>query len=153
MFTKNLTKIIKTRVHSDSHLSYFIMDNQFVNLLKIIESLKVLNKLYDTEFNFNCKLKNYNLALGVNGLEIIIYGVYFAYFCLNKVMGFDKDNKYKVKDMLNKAILENFLENYINEFGKMKKMSVDRLLKNKQLFQDNIIKYITENKAELNKGI
>ena len=82
-------------MHSESHLSYFIMDNQFVNLLKIIESLKILNKLYDTEFNFNCTLFNY-LALGVNGLEILIYGVYFAYFCLNKVLGFDKDNKYKV---------------------------------------------------------
>lgn len=38
----------------------------------------------------------YYLAIGVNGLEIIIYGVYFAYFCLNKLLGFDKDNKYKV---------------------------------------------------------
>ena len=54
MFTKNLTKIIKSRVNSEAHLSYFIMDNQFVNLLKIIESLKILNRLYDTEFNFSC---------------------------------------------------------------------------------------------------
>ncbi len=35
-------------------------------------------------------------ALGVNGLEMIIYGVYFAYYCLNKLLGFDKENKYKV---------------------------------------------------------
>jgi hypothetical protein len=61
------------------------------------------------------------------------------------VLGFDKDAKYK-------QIVENFLEEYIAEFGKMKKMTVDRFLKNKQMYQDNILKYISENKVELIKG-
>jgi hypothetical protein len=44
------------------------------------------------------------------------------------------------------------LEEIIQEFGKMKKMAVERFVKNKQLYQETIIKYIMENKAELIKG-
>ena len=48
--------------------------------------------------------------------------------------------------------MENFLEDLIQEFGKSKKMAVDRFMKMKQTYQENVLKYITENKVELIKG-
>jgi len=52
---KNLTMALKSRVDVKEQISYFILDSQFSNFLKIISSLKNLDKLYDTDFNFDSK--------------------------------------------------------------------------------------------------
>lgn len=134
---KNLAKTIKMRVSDPVHVQYFVLDNQFMNFLKIISSLKNLDKLYDTEFNFS--------KLGVFGLETIIYGIYVTYLAIQKVLGFDEEGKFK-------QIVENFIDEFINDFGKERKISVERLVKNRKLLYDNALKYITENRVELIKG-
>jgi hypothetical protein len=45
---KNLTKTIKARTSNQTYVEYFIIDNQFVNFLKIMDSLKIFDRLYDT---------------------------------------------------------------------------------------------------------
>lgn len=134
---KNLAKSVKVRVSDTKYLQFFIVENQFVNFLKIIESVKELDKLYDTEFNFS--------KIGIFGLETIIHGVLFIYYTIQKILLLDEDGKYKI-------ITEKFLLELIGEFGKLRNINTDRFIKNKQQYHDNVLKYIIENRIELLKG-
>jgi hypothetical protein len=136
-FVKNLAKTVKTRANDPSYVQYFIIDNQFFNFLKIISCIKNLDKLYDTEFNFS--------KLGIHGLEIIVYGIYFSYLSIKHLLGFDEEGKYM-------DYVEKYLDEFINDFGKQRKISTERLFKNKNVFFDQVSKYITENRIELLKG-
>jgi hypothetical protein len=99
--------------------------------------VRILDKLYDTEFNFS--------KMGILGLEMIIHGVLFIYYCIQKILGLDEDGKWKI-------VTEKFIEELILEFGKVRNMSVERFIKNKQVYHDNVFKFITENRIELLKG-
>jgi hypothetical protein len=134
---KSLAKTIKTRTNEFNYVKYFILDNQFLNFLKIIESLKILDRVYDTEFNFS--------KMGIFGLETIINGIIFIYLAITKVLGFDDEGKYK-------TTVDDFIEKFITEFGKVRNISPERFLKNKQGYFDQINRYINENKLDLLKG-
>jgi hypothetical protein len=134
---KNLAKSVKTRVNNSKYLSFFIVENQFVNFLKIIDSLRQLDKLYDTEFNFS--------KLGITGMDCILHGVLFVYYAIQKVLNLDEENKYKI-------ITEKFLDEFVIEFGKVRNISIERFFKNKQNYHDNVLKYISENRIDLLKG-
>jgi len=96
-----------------------------------------LDKIYDTDFNLS--------KLGVNVLEIIIYGVYFVYFGINKIFEFDSEGKYK-------KLTEDFLDEIIRQYVSLRNLKSDKFIKNKQIYQDNILKFIIENRIELVKG-
>lgn len=134
---KNLAKSVKVRINDIKFLYFFIVENQYVNFLKIIDSVRQLDKLYDTEFNF-CKI-------GIFGLEVIIHGILFIYYCIQKVLGLDEEGKFKV-------ITEKFIDELVLEFGKIRNINVDRFIKNKHVYHENALKYIIENRIELLKG-
>lgn len=137
-FLKSLAKTIRLRTNNDMKMvKYFVLDTLYVNFLKIIENIRDLDKIYDTELNF--------FKLGVNGLELIIYGIYFIYLAIQKIFLFDEENKFK-------NITEEFIDEFINEFGKTRNIIVEKFKKNKQMYQDNILKFIIENRIELVKG-
>jgi hypothetical protein len=134
---KSLAKTIKTRTNENSYVKFFILDNQFFNFLKIIESLKILDRVYDTEFNFN--------KLGIFGLETIVNGIIFIYLAVTKILGFDDEGKHR-------SMVEDYIEKFITEFGKARNISPERFLKNKQGYFDQVNRYINENKLDLLKG-
>ncbi len=136
-FLKSLAKTIRIRTNDTKMVKFFVLDTLFVNFLKIIENIRDLDKIYDTELNL--------LKLGINGLEIIIYGVYFVHLAIQKIFNFDEENRFK-------NLTEEFLEEFITEFGRSRKIIVDKFKKNKQNYQDNILKFIIENRVELIKG-
>ena len=134
-FLKSLAKTIRLRTNNDTKMvKYFILDTLFVNFLKIIENIRELDKIYDTEMNIS--------KLGVNGLEIIIHGVYFVYLSIQKIFLFDEENKFK-------NLTEEFLDEFIIEFGRERNINVEKFKKNKQLYQDNILKFIIENRINM----
>jgi hypothetical protein len=137
MVVKNLAKSVRLRVNEPKFIFYFVLENQFINFLRIIESLKDLDKLSYSEFNFN--------KLGVNGLEIIIFGILFVYNAIQKILGLDEEGTFK--DMVDK-----YIDNFISDFGKARNINTERFYKNKQLTVDKVIKYIMENRIELLKG-
>ncbi len=105
--------------------------------MKIIDSLKDLDKLYDTDFNFN--------KLGILGLEVIIYGVIFVYFGISKILGLDDEGKLK-------NLVDEYIDELIDEFGTVRKINTERFFKNKQAYYENVLKYVNENRIELLKG-
>ena len=134
---KNLAKNIRVKMEDQKILKYFVLDNQFINFLKIVDSLKDLDKLYDTDFNFS--------KLGIFGLEILIHGILFVYCSINKILGFDDEGKFKI-------LVDEFIDDLIYEFGVIRKINTDRFYRNKQFYFENVIKYISENRIELLKG-
>jgi len=134
---KNLAKNIRVKVEDPKILKYFVLDNQVINFLKIVDSLRDLDKLYDTEFNFS--------KLGIFGLEILIHGIIFVYCSINKILGFDDEGKYKI-------LVDEYIDDLIVEFGVIRKINTDRFFRNKQIYYENVIKYISENRIELLKG-
>jgi hypothetical protein len=134
---KNLAKSVKVRINDIKFLYFFIVENQYVNFLKIIDSVRQLDKIYDTEFYFG--------KIGILGLEIIIHGILFIYYCIQKVLGLDEEGKFKV-------ITEKFIDELVLEFGKVRNINIDRFIKNKQVYHENVLKYIIENRIELLKG-
>jgi len=137
-FLKSLAKTIRIRTNNDTKMvKFFVLDTLYVNFLKIIESIRELDKIYDSDLNLS--------KLGVNGLEIIIHGVYFVYLAIQKIFMFDEENKFK-------NLTEEFLEEFIVEFGRSRNIIIDKFKKNKQNYQDNILKFIIENRVELVKG-
>jgi hypothetical protein len=137
-FLKSLAKTVRQRTNNNTRIiRYFVLESLFLNFLKMIESIKELNSIYDTDLNLS--------KLGINGLEIIIYGVYFVYFGINKIFGFDEEGKYK-------KLTEDFLQEIIRQYSEKRNLQVDKFIKNKQIYQDNILKFIIENRVELIKG-
>lgn len=134
---KNLAKSVKVRINDPKYLFFFIVENQFVNFLKIIDSLRQLDKVYDTEFNFS--------KVGILGLELLIHGILFIYLSIQKILGFDEEGKYKV-------ITDKFIDELISEFGKVRNISTERFVKNRETYQENVMKFIVENRIELLKG-
>jgi hypothetical protein len=134
---KSLAKTIQARTNENNYVRFFILENQFFNFLKIIDSLKILDRVYDTEFNFN--------KLGIFGLETIINGIIFVYLAIAKIMQFDEEGKFR-------STVEDYIETFIKDFAKMKNMSAERFLKSKENYFEQVNRYINENKIDLLKG-
>ena len=136
---KNIAKMVKTRIDEDSdyYVRYFIFDNQFVNFIRIIDDVKILNEVYDTDFNL--------AKMGIFGMDIVVYGVIFVYTAIVKVLKFeDSDKRFR-------KITEEFIENYVKEWGKKRNMATLRF-EDRNKFFEIIDKYVNENKVELMKG-
>ena len=139
---KNLTKMLKNRINDENEIkneiiNFFIFDSQFVNFLNIIGNIKNLNEFYDTDFNLS--------QIGSVGIEIIINGIWFVYYCCLKLLNLNNENKFK-------NVAENFVEDILKNWGEIKNVSVDKYLKNNNNYQSNIINYINENQNEIFKG-
>ena len=139
---KNLTKMLKNRINDENEIkneiiNFFIFDSQFVNFLNIIGNIKNLNEFYDTDFNLS--------QIGSVGIEIIINGIWFVYYCCLKLLNLNSENKFK-------NVAENFVEDILKNWGEIKNVSIDKYLKNNNNYQSNIINYINENQNEIFKG-
>ena len=141
---KNVAKMIKfkTKNNKDNNLwvyfvEYFIMESIYNNFLKVINCLKNLNEVYETEFNL--------AQMGSNGIEHIIYGIYFVYFSLKIILNLDNNGKY-----LN--ITRNFIDQITSEWSQIKNMPCDRILQNKINYEKNVHQYISANKDQLGRG-
>ena len=139
---KNLTKMLKNRINDENEIkneiiNFFIFDSQFVNFLNIIGNIKNLNEFYDTDFNLS--------QIGSVGIEIIINGIWFVYYCCLKLLNLNNENKFK-------NVAENFVEDILKNWGEIKNVSIDKYLKNNNSYQSNIINYINENQNEIFKG-
>jgi hypothetical protein len=134
--------MLKNRINDENAIkneiiNFFIFDSQFVNFLNIIGNIKNLNEFYDTDFNLS--------QIGSVGIEIIINGIWFVYYCCLKLLNLNNENKFK-------NVAENFVEDILKNWGEIKNVSVDKYLKNNNNYQSNIINYINENQNEIFKG-
>ena len=139
---KNLTKMLKNRIVDENEIkneiiNYFILDSQYVNFLNIIGNIKNLNEFYDTEFNLS--------QIGSIGIEIIINGIWFVYFCVINLLNLKNENKFK-------NVTVNFIEDILKSWSELKNVSIDKFLKNMNFYQSNIVNYINANKNEIFKG-
>ncbi len=82
----------------------------------------------------------------INGLEIIIQGVFFVYSCIYRLLLLDQDSHYKL-------VVNKFIEELISDFIKTKKMSADRITNSLNTYSQQVDKYITENKVTLINGL
>ena len=130
-------KNIKDKNMYVNFIEYFIMDSIYNNFLKTINCLKNLNEVYETEFNLG--------EAGSNGMEHIIYGIYFVYFCLKYILNLDNTGKY-----LN--ITRNFIDQITSEWSQMKNMPCDKIIQNKPNYEKNVQQYISASKEQLGKG-
>ena len=96
-----------------------------------------MNELYETEFNLS--------KFGTNGLEHVIYGIYFVYFALKIILLLDKDDKYL-------KITRNFMDEFISEWSQERNMPCNFFIQNKINYEKNIIQYINSSKNQLASG-
>ena len=83
--------------------------------------------------------------MGSNGIEHIIYGIYFVYFSLKIILNLDNNGKY-----LN--ITRNFIDQITSEWSQIRNMPCDRILQNKINYEKNVQQYISANKDQLGQG-
>jgi len=139
---KNIAKMVKTKTKNNKenanyYIEYFIIDSIYNNFLKVIRCLKNLNEIYETDFNLG--------KMGTNGLEHVIYGVYYVYFCVKIILGLDKNDKY-----LNHT--RNFLDELISEWSQARNIPCDIFIQNKLNYEKNVQQYINSTKSQLAKG-
>ena len=134
---KNKTKNIKDKNISIIFVEYFIMESIYNTFLKTIKTAKYLNEVYETDFNFK--------SIGTNGVEHIIYGIYFVYFCLKIVLNLDYCDKF-----LN--VTRDFIEQLIGDWSKIKNMPCDKFIQNLQTYEKNVIQFISASKNQLGQG-
>ena len=130
----------KTKNNKESNnyfLEYFIMESIYNNFLNVIRCLKNMNELYETEFNLS--------KFGTNGLEHVIYGIYFVYFSLKNILGLDKNDGY-----LN--ITRNFIDELLSEWSQKRNMSCDFFIQNKFIYEKNVLQYINNSRGQLSVG-
>ena len=139
---KNIAKMVKLKTNNNKEnnnyfIEYFIIDSIYNNFLKVMKCLKNLNEVYETDFNLG--------KIGTNGLEHIIYGIYYVYFCVKIILGLDKNDKY-----LNYT--RNFLDEFISEWSQTRNIPCDFFIHNKINYEKNVQQYINNNKSQLAKG-
>ena len=139
---KNIAKMVKLKTNNNKEnnnyfIEYFIIDSIYNNFLKVMKCLKNLNEVYETDFNLG--------KIGTNGLEHIIHGIYYVYFCVKIILGLDKNDKY-----LNYT--RNFLDEFISEWSQTRNIPCDFFIHNKINYEKNVQQYINNNKSQLAKG-
>ena len=139
---KNIAKMVKLKTNNNKEnnnyfIEYFIIDSIYNNFLKVMKCLKNLNEVYETDFNLG--------KIGTNGLEHIIYGIYYVYFCVKIILGLDKNDKY-----LNYT--RNYIDEFISEWSQTRNIPCDFFIHNKINYEKNVQQYINNNKSQLAKG-
>ena len=139
---KNIAKMVKLKTNNNKEnnnyfIEYFIIDSIYNNFLKVMKCLKNLNEVYETDFNLG--------KIGTNGLEHIIHGIYYVYFCVKIILGLDKNDKY-----LNYT--RNFLDEFISEWSQTRNIPCDFFIHNKINYEKNVQQYINNNKSQMAKG-
>ena len=139
---KNIAKMVKYKIknnkdYGNHFLEYFIIESIYNNFLNVIECLKNLNEVYETEFNLS--------KMGTNGLEHVIYGIYFVYFCLKNILGLDKNDKFL-------QITRSYLDELISEWSQARNMACDFFIQNKINYEKNVLLYINNIKGQLSAG-
>ena len=139
---KNIAKMVKIKTKNNKDninyfVEFFIIDSIYNNFLKVMRCLKNLNEVYETDFNLG--------KMGSNGLEHVIYGIYYVYFCVKFILGLDKNDKH-----LNYT--RNFLDELITEWSQVRNMPCDIFIQNKIYYEKNVQQYINSNKSQLAKG-
>lgn len=144
LLLKNVAKMVKFKTKNNKDMNswtyfveYFIMESIYNNFLKVIYCLKKLNEVYETEINLG--------QIGTNGLEHIIYGIYFVYFSLKIILNLDNNGKF-----LNAT--RNFIDKIASEWSQIRSMPCDIFIQNKSNFEKNIQQYISSNRAQLGQG-
>ena len=136
---KNITKMVKFKTkdikdNSSSYfVEYFIMESIYKNFLNVIHCLRNLNEIYETELNLG--------KIGTNGLEHIIYGIYFVYFSLKMILNLDVHGNY-----LN--LTRNFIDDITSEWSQVRNMPCDRFIQNKLNYEKNVQQYISATKSQ-----
>ena len=136
---KNITKMVKFKTknmkdNSSSYfVEYFIMESIYKNFLNVIRCLRNLNEIYETELNLG--------KIGTNGLEHIIYGIYFVYFSLKMMLNLDIHGNY-----LN--LTRNFIDEITSEWSQLRNMPCDRFIQNKPNYEKNVQQYISATKSQ-----
>ena len=141
---KNITKMVKIKTMNNKNknlwinfVEYFIMDSIYNNFLKTVGCLRNLNEVYETEFNLG--------QVGSNGIEHIIYGIYFVYFSLKMILNLDVNGKF-----LNTT--RNFIDDLASEWSQVKNMPCDKFIQNKPDYEKNIQQFISASKNQLSQG-
>ena len=139
---KNIAKMVKLKTNNNKEnnnyfIEYFIIDSIYNNFLKVMKCLKNLNEVYETDFNLG--------KIGTNGLEHIIYGIYYVYFCVKIILGLDKNDKY-----LNYT--RNYIDEFISQWSQTRNIPCDFFIHNKINYEKNVQQYINNNKSQLAKG-
>ena len=139
---KNIAKMVKLKTNNNKEnnnyfIEYFIIDSIYNNFLKVMKCLKNLNEVYETDFNLG--------KIGTNGLEHILYGIYYVYFCVKIILGLDKNDKY-----LNYT--RNYIDEFISEWSQTRNIPCDFFIHNKINYEKNVQQYINNNKSQLAKG-
>ena len=139
---KNIAKMVKLKTNNNKEnnnyfIEYFIIDSIYNNFLKVMKCLKNLNEVYETDFNLG--------KIGTNGLEHIIYGIYYVYFCVKIILGLDKNDKY-----LNYT--RNYIDEFISEWSQTRNIPCDFFIHNKINYEKNVQQYINNNKSQMAKG-
>ena len=142
---KNVTKMIKfkTKNNKDNNswiyfVEFFIMDSIYNNFLKVMNCLRNLNEVYESEFHLG--------KVGTTGMEHIIYGIYFVYFSLKIILNLDTSGQY-----LN--VTRNFIDELASEWSQIRDMPCDVFIQNKLNYERNVQQYISLSKSQLSKGI
>ena len=136
---KNITKMVKFKTQnikdnsSSYFVEYFIMESIYKNFLNVIHCLRNLNEIYETELNLG--------QIGTNGLEHIIYGIYFVYFSLKMILNLDINGNY-----LN--LTRNFIDEITSEWSQIRNMPCDRFIQNKPNYEKNVQQYISATKSQ-----
>ena len=142
---KNITKMIKFKMKNNKDnnssiyfIEYFIMDSIFNNFLKVMNCLRNLNEVYESEFHLG--------KVGTTGIEHIIYGIYFVYFSLKIVLNLDNNGRY-----LNAT--RNFIDGLVSEWSQIRDMPCDIFIQNKANYERNVQQYISLSKNQLSQGL
>jgi hypothetical protein len=132
--------MIKNKTKNDTwnyYVEYFIMESIYNNYLKVIHCLNNLNEVYETDFNLS--------QMGTVGLEKIICGLYFVYFCLKIILNLDSTNKF-----LN--ITKKSIDELVGEWSQVRNIPCDKFINNKNIYEKSIQQYILTSKNQLSQG-
>ena len=113
------------------------MDSIYNNFLKVMNCLRNLNEVYESEFHLG--------KVGTTGMEHIIYEIYFVYFSLKIILNLDTSGQY-----LN--VTRNFIDELASEWSQIRDMPCDVFIQNKLNYERNVQQYISLSKSQLSKG-
>ena len=132
---KTIANLIKIKLgnstYSNEFIEHFTYNGQYINFLSVIGALSCLNEVYDTDFNLS--------KVGIEGMEILIYGIYFIYYKVKLDFNYDADEK-----ILEKT--RNFIDDLIKNWIKLRKIKFDSVIKQKQIYEQKVIQYISSTK-------
>lgn len=164
---KSLIANLKKKNCSEEIIFKIIVNSQVKIFLSTLFKLVNIENYYDSEITFK--------DIGINGLELLLHGIFFIKNSLTLLFGFKNSDLSRVinednddnDDMLdynntnnvldnneNKSINEEFndlISLLIKEFSKNKNLKEERFLSSLTSIENNVVEYIAKNKFELTK--